>query len=367
MFNLKKKNFKKIDIILILAVLVLIAIGLVTLYSASLSLEYNPIKNQIFATIIGLGLMALVVLLDYDFTKSLYKTIYILSIILMLLVTFFGSGAEEWGADNWIVLGPISFQPSEFVKLGLIIVLAKFIEERESKINHPLELGKVLLLGLIPILMIAKEDFGTAIVVLLILAIILFTAGISWKYIGLVALIAALSLPTLYASLDDYQKDRIINFLDPSNDPTGTGLQATQGRIAVGSGQLFGKGFFKGSQTQNNYIPEKQTDFIFAVLGEEAGFVGVFIVIILYALVLVRLVWIARHAKDTYGTLLVMGICGMFFAHIFENIGMTIGLMPITGIPLPFMSHGGTFQIVNLLAIGLALQTNIERDRLDFS
>lgn len=367
MFNLRKKNFLKLDIKLLLTVVVLCVFGLVVLYSASLSLDYNPIRSQIFATVLGFILIAVILMVDYDFIKDLYRPLYIVSIVLMLLVTFFGTGAEEWGADNWLRLGPISFQPSEFVKIGLIISLARYIEINIKNLNKPLTLIKILAFALFPIVLIAKEDFGTAAVTLFIVGVMLFAAGISYRYIIGIVGAGLIATPLAYPFLDDYQKNRILDFLDPSRDITGSGFQSMQGRIAIGSGQLTGRGLFKGVQTQNNFIPEKQTDYIFPVLAEENGFIGALILIGLYGFMLHRFIIIARNSKDLYGSLLTMGVAGMFLAHIFENIGMTVGIMPVTGIPLPFMSHGGTFQLINLIGIGLVLAVSIERQKLDFS
>lgn len=367
MINLRKKNFMKLDLPLLGLVVTLCIFGLVILYSASLSLSYNPVRSQIIATVLGFILIVVILFIDYDFIKDLYMPIYVVSLVLMLLVTFFGTGAEEWGADNWLKLGPIQFQPSEFVKIGLIISLARYIELNIKNLNKPLVLLKVLFVALLPVALIAKEDFGTAGVTLFIIGVMLFTAGMSYKYIiGFVAtgLIAA---PIAYPFLDQYQKNRILDFLDPTRDVTGSGFQSLQGRIAIGSGLWTGRGLFKGVQTQNNFIPEKQTDYIFPVLAEETGFIGAFILIALYGLMLHRFIIIAKNSKDLYGSLVTMGVAGMLLAHIFENIGMTIGIMPVTGIPLPFMSHGGTFQLINLIGIGLVLAVSIERQKLDFS
>ncbi|MDO5718109.1 MAG: rod shape-determining protein RodA [Tissierellia bacterium] len=367
MFNLRKKNFLKLDLPLAIIIIILCLFGLLVLYSASLSLDYNPIKSQIIATILGFFSMIIILLIDYDFIKSLYKPIYAVSIFLLVLVFFFGTGGEEWGADIWLSIGPLTFQPSEFVKIGLIISLSRYIEINIKNLNKPLTLLKVLFFAFLPVILIVKEDFGSAAVIVFIIGVMLFTAGISYKYIAAVGILSIGSAPILYSRLDEFQKNRILNFLDPSRDITDTGFQMHQGKIAIGSGQLTGRGLFRGVQTQNNFIPEKQTDYIFPVLAEEFGFLGAFSVIILYGIMIYRMIIVAKNSKDIYGTLLTMGIAGMFLAHIFENIGMTIGIMPVTGIPLPFMSHGGTFQLTNLIAIGLVLAVSVERQKLDFS
>lgn len=195
----------------------------------------------------------------------------------------------------------------------------------------------------------------------------LFAAGLDLRYFFAALALGIVSLPVFYASLDEFQKNRILNFLDPMRDIGDTGYQANQGRIAIGSGQFSGRGYLQGVQTQYNFIPTKETDYIFAVLVEELGMLGGFALIILYTVMLYRIVRISIESKDLFGRVLCIGIAAMFLFHIFENIGMTIGLMPITGIPLPFFSYGGTFQLSNLICIGLVLSCAIQKQPLDFS
>lgn len=367
MFNFKKKNFAKMDLVLVFSMVFLIIIGLLILYSASLNLEYVSIRTQVVSTILGLIGIGLVLVLDFDFLKKSAKYLYAISLILMVLVNIFGTGGEDWGSDNWLVLGPISFQPSEFVKLFLIISTARLMEKNYKNINKPLTLLKVLTISFIPVFLILKEDFGQALVASVIILTMVFAGGLSWKYIGAGMGLGVLSIPLVYKSLADYQKERLLNFLNPSRDIGGTGLQANQGKIAIGSGKFLGRGLFKGVQTQNNFIPEKHTDFIFPVLAEELGFVGVTLILGLYCLMLYRILAIARSAKDMFSSMVSIGVFALFFAHIFENIGMTLGLMPVTGIPLPLFSLGGTSQLVNLLALSLVLSSRIERSALEFA
>lgn len=369
MFNLKKKNFMKIDVPLLICTLILCVFGLIVLKSATISItNRNFMTSQMIATLLGFIMIVFVLLIDYDFVKDLYIPIYLVSLFLLLFVLLFGTGLEEWGAKSWIHIGPINFQPSEFVKIGLILSLAKLLESKYKKINQPLTLLFILFVAFAPVFLIARQpDFGTASVVIFIIAVMLFSVGLSYKYIlGTIVALVSVS-PIFYASLDEFQKNRILNFLDPTRDLADTGFQAMQGRIAIGSGQFWGRGLFQGVQTQNNFIPEKQTDFIYAVLGEELGFLGAALLIFLYAYMLYRMIVIAKNAKDVYGMTVSLGVAAMFLFHIFENIGMTLGLLPITGIPLPFFSYGGTYQIINLIAIGLVLAVSIEREPLDFS
>lgn len=368
MFNLKLKSFKKFDFVLLFTMIILCIYGLVILKSATLSFETNSyMKSQSIAIIIGLLAILFLVLLDYEFLGKMYIPIYVICNALLLAVLIFGFGEDEWGARSWLKIGPIVFQPAEFVKIGLIISLAKFIDNNKEQMNEPFTLLKILGFAGLPVLLILRQpDAGTAMVFIFFIAMMLFVAGIKWKYIGMALLSGLAALPVLWFRLDQYQKDRIFDFLEPERNPIGTGYQALQGKIAIGSGKVFGRGLFQGVFTQFNYIPEKQTDFIFAVLVEELGFIGGVGLIGLYLILMTRLVRIAKNSNDLFGSLMVIGIAAIFVFHIWENIGMTIGLMPITGIPLPFISHGGTFMLVNMVGLGICLSVGIHREALTY-
>lgn len=368
MFNLKRKSLKKFDFVLFTTVILLCIFGLIMIRSATLSYDtLKHVKSQSIATGVGIVAILVLVLLDYHFLGKLYIPIYVISNLLLIAVLIWGFGKEQWGADSWLKIGPIIFQPSEFVKVGLVISLSKYIDINKEKINEPFTLLKVLAFAFFPVILILKQpDAGTAMVFIFFIAIMLFIAEIKWKYIGYSLLAGLLSLPVLWFKLDVYQKNRFFNFLDPERDTSNTGYQAMQGKIAIGAGKIYGRGLFQGVFTQYNYIPEKQTDFIFAVIGEELGFVGGVTLIFFYFIMLSRLIKIAKDSNDLFGSLMVVGFTSILIFHIWENIGMTIGLMPITGIPLPFLSHGGTFQLINLVCIGIALSVGIHRDGLNF-
>lgn len=366
MFNFKRKSFKKFDFVLFSTVLILCIFGIIILHSASLSTATGSsiIKSQTAATILGFAAIAVIVLMDYEFIGKLYIPIYVISVGLLLAVLFFGVGDDQVGvgARSWLDLGFFVFQPAEFVKIGLIISLAKFIDKNKETINAPFTLIKVLIFAFIPVILILLQpDAGTAMVFIFFIAAMLFAAGIKWKYIGYALGTGLLSLPIIWLNLKPYQKDRVFDFLDPERNPTGTGYQAIQSRIAIGSGQLLGRGLYEGTQTQYNFIPAKQTDFIFAVLAEELGFVGGAALIILYFIMMQRFLLIAKRSEDVFGSLMAVGIFAKFLFHIWENVGMTIGLMPITGIPLPFFSHGGTYQLVNLISVGIVLSIGLRK------
>ncbi len=368
MFNLKRKSFKRFDFVLLTSVILLCLYGIIVIYSATLSLEnLRYVKTQSISTLLGLVAIFFLIFFDYQFLGRLYIPIYIASLVLLVGVLVLGIGESDWGSRSWLYIGRFGFQPAEIVKVMLIISLAKYLDIHKEDINSLFVLLKVLIFAFTPVaLILLQPDAGTAMVFIFIIALMIFSAGIKWKFIGSAIGLGILSLPLLWTRLDVYQKNRFFNFLDPGRDTSNTGLQAIQGKIAIGSGKIFGRGLFKGSQTQFNYIPEKQTDFIFAVIAEELGFVGGAVLIILYFIMIHRIIKIAKNTPDKFGSFMAIGFVGMFLFHIWENIGMTMGLMPITGIPLPFISYGGTFQLVNLISIGIILSVGIYREGLSF-
>lgn len=368
MFNLKLKSFKKFDFVLLFTTIALCIYGLIVLKSATLSFDTDTyMKSQITAIILGFLAILFLVLLDYEFLGKMYIPIYVVCNLLLIAVLIWGFGEDEHGARSWLEIGPIIFQPSEFVKIGLIISLSKFIDNNKEKINEPATLFKILAFAGLPVILILRQpDAGTALVFVFFIAIMLFVAGIKWRYIGMGVLAGLAAIPILWFRMDEYQQDRFFDFLEPERNPIGTGYQALQGKIAIGSGKVFGRGLFEGVFTQFNYIPEKQNDFIFAVLVEELGFIGGIVLIGLYFLLVSRMIRIAKNCSDLFGSLMVVGITSIFVFHIWENIGMTIGLMPVTGIPLPFISHGGTFMLTSLIGIGICLSVGLHREALTF-
>ena len=365
MFNLKKKNLKELDLILLFATLLLSIYGLIVLYSAQGG-DYSAIRTQVVSTVFGFILIAILCTMDLDVIKRSWKVVYAISLALLVMTLFLGQGLDEWGAKSWVYIGSFSIQPSEIVKVGLIFSFAAYIDKYKDKINEPLILLRILVFAAIPVgLILLQPDFGTAMVYLFFIAAMLFVAGISWKWIVLFAVIGLVGGYMLLTNLSGFRADRIQNFLNPSRDISGSNWQQYQGMIAIGSGMLNGRGFLKGSQSQYGYIPEKETDFIFSVLAEELGFIGAIILVILFTIIIIRLVMIARKSHNTFITIMVTGVAAMLFIHIFENIGMTIGIMPVTGIPLPLFSSGGTFQLICLILIGLALSASMQKSYND--
>ena len=360
----KKPRFR-IDIILVLTILALLAFGTIMVYSTTLSFA-KPVQNSLMKThflslALGILVMFVLMLIDYNIWGKLYLFIYAGCILLLIATLLFGKSVHD--AKSWIQIGSkFSFQPSEFVKVGLIISLAKYIENNIDKLNNPFVLLKILAFAFLPVLLILLQpDFGTAIVYVFFIFIMLFSQGISLRYVMYAIGLGVLSIPALWFSMNQYQKNRIYDFLDPNRDAMGSGRQVIQGKIALGSGKLFGRGLFKGTQNMYKYVPEKHTDSIFAIVGEETGFFGGAIMILLYYCMLSRMINIAKNSDNVFGSAMVSGFLGMFLFHIVQNIGMILGILPVTGIPLPFISYAGTFQLTSLACIGLVLSVNYNR------
>jgi len=370
MFSKLKDKFQNFDIPLFLGVFITSVLGIFLIRSASLSYSNSTrlITIQTGAFILGLVLLFFISFWDYEFLSSHSKLIFAANIFLLLLVLVIGIGRDEVGGQSWINLGPISFQPSEIVKIGFIICFAVQLEKCENDINSPRNILFALLhIGIILGLILLQPDFGTAMVFASIFFGMIFVAGLSYKYLAAaVVSLAAIIPPVWFFILKDYQKNRIRVFLNPELDPQVSGYQVIQSKIAVGSGGLAGSGLFNGVQTQMGYIPAKHTDFIFSVAGEELGFIGTFLIVALLMFIVARCFYIAANAKNPLGRYIAVGVGCMFLAQSFENIGMTIGLMPVTGITLPFLSYGGSSLVTNLLAIGLVLNVRLRHKILNF-
>lgn len=317
---------------------------------------------------IGLGIVAagVVICFDYHLYGRLWKLIYWFSTGLLALIFILGTVRK--GAQSWFIFGDRGFQPSEIAKLALILCLAKILGDRpaDTKLSAK-ELVVVLFRVAIPlVLILLQPDLGTALVYIVVTVVMLFVGGAKLWHMGILGVAgAAAVVPMWMFVMSDTQKNRILVFLDPSLDPSGAGYNVTMAKQAVGSGQLWGKGMFaSGSMTQLDYIPEQYSDFIFASAAETWGFVGAMALILLYAILIFRLLWLSRQAADRFGTLIVVGVMSMMLFHVVQNIGMCLGIMPVTGIPLPFVSYGGSAMITNMLAIGLALNVGLRRRRM---
>jgi len=273
------------------------------------------------------------------------------------------NGINVLGGQRWIKIGPLSFQPSEISKLLMVIFFAKVVSMQEN-INAFENLAKVLFFAIIPIIFVLKQpDLGTASVFVAIIVTILFVAGLSLRYFYIAMGALAVFIPIAWEFiLLDYQKDRVRILFNPELDPLGKGWQVMYSKIAIGSGRLFGKGLFMGTINRLNYLPVKESDFIFGVAGEEIGFIGCIIIIVLYSLLIINLIKIASDCKDKIGSYIVAGIAGMFGFQMFVNIAMTLGIMPVTGIPLPFISYGGSSMLTSMASLGIV--QNIYRENI---
>ena len=376
MFN--KNSLKNLDYILIAGILIIMGLSLFVLSSATVNIASDPlffVKKHLFS--IGLGVVCAIIIIAFDYSILLkyYHYIYGLTIILLLVVQ--ARGFASHGAQQWISLGPFVLQPSEIAKVMMIICFASFLVKRQGEMKTLKDLLPPVAYFSVPLLLIlAQSDLGTALVFLAILFGMLYIAGANSKLllgiivtglsVAVIAIALHLSPLQLPLPLKDHQINRLIVFIDPYQDPHGTGWNIIQSLVAIGSGGLWGKGLYHGTQVQLNFLPEHHTDFIFSVVGEELGFVGTGFVLLLYFCLISRSIRVAFRARDLYGRLIVGGVTCMWLFHIFENIGMTIGLMPVTGIPLPFLSYGGSFMLTNLIAVGLILNVQVHRENLLF-
>lgn len=354
-----------LDYTLLFAVVILCFYGILVLYSStrieSIGGEpYFYVKRQSLWMIIGFLFLIFILFIDYHQVERYSAVIYFGFLILLVVVIIFGR--STYGARRWLSIGPFDFQPSEFAKIALIIFLADFLSKNKSKLdNFFYFLLPFAYAGLLILLVFKQPDLGTSLVYLAILIIMLFAVGVKIKYLILTFFVALSSVPLLWVFLKEYQKKRLILFINPNLDPLGGGYNVIQSKIAIGSGGFLGNGLFSGIQSQLNFLPAQHTDFIFSVVGEELGFVGAILLLGLYAIILWRGVKIALEAKDLLGTLLATGAVAFLFFHIAVNIGMVMGMLPATGLPLPFLSYGGSFMISNLLVIGILLNVELHK------
>lgn len=373
-----KKLLKHINIYIPILVLSLIIIGLFIISSATGMVDGNHqpfIRTQIAAVVLGVILIIIMLFFDYRILKDYDFIIYILTIIMLGFI--FVLGITVSGGRRWLAIGPVNFQPSEVSKILMIIFLAAYLDRNKNKLNNLKDLFRSLLFILPPfLLIILQNDLGTSLVLIFIFVVMYYGAGGKLKHIlmifggGFLIVVLIITSHVMFETplpfLQQYQLNRLIAFVNPDIDPYGIGYNIIQSKIAVGSGMITGRGYLAGTQTQLNFLPEKHTDFIFAVLAEEFGFVGVAGVLIIYLLLLLQILKVAARAKDGFGQLITLGVLGLFLFHILENIGMVLGIMPITGIPLPFISYGGSFMVISLIAIGLVININMRRKKIIF-
>lgn len=356
---------RNVDIPLALLTLLAIGYGLLMISSAG---GTHYVLIQTIAFFLGIAGIVALNFLDYEYLSQISLYLYGAGVLLLILVLIPGIGAVRNGARSWFDLGPMSLQPAELVKLIFIVTFAKQLYDNEDRIDQPLTLLKLLAhLGILCVLILIQPDFGTAAVFVCIALVMLFTANINWKYVvgGLAALAAACPLFWFFI-LQDYQKNRIISAFNPERDPSGAGYHVIQSKIAVGSGRLFGSGLYKGSSQVNNLLPERHTDFIYSAICEELGMVGAVAALLLLTLIILRCIYIGINARNSLGSYICTGVAAMLIFQVFENIGMCLGLFPVTGIPLPFFSYGGSSLLTNMLAIGLVLNVRYRCRLINF-
>lgn len=352
-----------IDLPLLIGILVLCLIGLVVLYSAG---------NQDIALVYRQAVKLLIAFIGMIFVAQLSPAVlerwslwlFLLSIILLMLVIFYGDVGK--GAQRWLDLKIFRFQPSELMKLTVPMMVASYLADKLL----PPKISWVLIaciLITIPVLLIAKQpDLGTALLVATAGFSVLFIAGISWRLLMSMGVLAAACAPVFWYFMHDYQKRRVLTFLNPEQEPLGAGYHIIQSKIAIGSGGFYGKGWLNGTQSHLEFLPERSTDFIFAVFCEEFGMVGVLLLLCVYLFIISRGLYIAINAQNTYGRLLASGLTLTFFVYVFVNTGMVTGQLPVVGVPLPLISHGGTSMVTLMIGFGILMAIHTHRRFLSF-
>ncbi len=362
-----EEELKKFNWNLIILEVLLFAVGIWNLISATAveDKSFGLFKSQLMWFGIGMLATGVLLLFHYSSLSRIAYFVYFTNLILLALVLVMGR--STLGARRWIGFGPIHIQPSEFMKLSMVLCLAKYFEsDRKIQGYGFLDLIPPALLVIIPAgLIIMQPDLGTAMILCLVFASMMLFMKVQTRTLLILGVVGAILIPTVYNfGLKPYQRQRIISFIDPAADPKGSGYNSIQSMIAVGSGKLLGKGYKQGTQSQLNFLPEHHTDFIFSVFSEEHGFVGSVILLTLYLIFLLAGLGVAYQSNDKFGMLLSLGIMSIFFWHIFVNMGMVMGIMPIVGVPLPFMSYGGSSLITSVL--GVAILTNIANKKFMF-
>lgn len=369
--NTKKyKIIKELDLKLILSILSIFIFGIIILSSATHARDtgnYNKIIKQIIAFSLAVILILVTLMINYNTLGKNYKSFYIASIILLLIIWVPGLGKVQEGSRRWIKLGPLYLQTSELVKITFTISYAKIVEKRRGKLNTIKELIPVIIYAMpILVLMLIQPDLGGTIVFGCIIFGMLFVAGLNIDIIKKAFIVLVTIIPLIYMFMAPHQKVRIQAFLHPDDLSYPGNYQVVQSMIAIGSGGHKGKGLYNGTQNNSNFLPVQDSDFIFAVIGEELGMVGMSIIIFLYIMFITRMINMARKAKDFYGTLIIVGVTSMFTYQIIQNIGMTMALIPVTGVTLPLISYGGSSLVSSLASLGLVLNVGMRKRKINF-
>lgn len=338
----------------------LTAVGMLFIYSASFRDPGNYEIRQLVWVLTGFAVLFGVPFIGYRPFFSVSYPFYVITLVLLVMVDFFGQ--KHLGAQRWLSLGPIAIQPSEFAKLGTLLAVVNFLGGRYPWEGQVKTVTVAVALLALPFMLVVKQpDLGTALLFIPMSLIILFLWGVRKRFFIAVFSALALAIPLGWEFLKEYQKKRIWVFLDPNRDPLGSGYTALQSKIAVGSGGLWGKGYLAGTQAQLHFVPEHHTDFIFCVIGEEWGFAGALLVLGLYGFLFHSIFMVMQHTTDVKAKMLCGGVLALLLAHVVINIGMTFGMMPIAGLPLPLISYGGSSFVMTCIALGLVLSVYRER------
>lgn len=360
-------RFLKLDWILLVAVFLLLILGLVALYSVSYQdLSFNSLnfKKQVVSVLAGL--IALLFFSYYDYRVFNYHStkLYFGIIAVLILVILFGTTIR--GTTGWVGVGAFHIQPVEITKLILIIFLASFLSKKKNQLSIVVRIIASMVLISIPVFFILQQpDFGSSLIIVACWAVMLTLSGISKKNLFILFMVGMAVVFSSWFFLRDYQKERVLNFLTPGRDPRGSGYNVIQSMVAVGSGGLLGRGLGHGSQSQLNFLPEKHTDFIFAVIAEELGLAGSVVVFFLFGIIFWRMKEIARLSRDNFGYMLTVGVIIMMFSQFLINVGMNIGVMPVAGVPLPFLSYGGSSLVAILSAVGVVESVYLRREKMN--
>ena len=354
-------SFRDFDWVLLALVLLICALGVVEIYSATLNTKFMGVHiKQVYWVMGGVALMFTMSFISYQALIERVPIFYVISILSLLAVAVFGK--KYLGARRWVDVGGLfHFQPSEWVKLVLILAIAKYFADIKGRCDAQDIVKAGALVGIPMLMVLAQPDLGTALTYMPIAIMGLFLGGIKAKHALAILLVAALLAPVAWHVLKPYQKDRLTTFIEPEADPQHKGYQLIQSLVAVGAGGILGKGTAQGSQTQGQFLPVPHTDFIFAAFAEEHGFIGAMGLLLLYFVVLMRLIQNAQTAPDRAGAFVVMGVVAVLAFHILVNVGMVVGFMPVTGIPLPLMSYGGSSVLFMFLALGIVMNVRMRR------
>lgn len=362
------KLVKKLDFILILSILVISLFGSINIYSATYKkYSFYYLNHQIMWILISICVAYIILAIDYQIILNYVEYLYLFNIVLLIYTYLFTSPIN--GAKVWISFGSVAIEPAEFAKLTITLMLAKKIQEMNGDINNFKNLSILFLYTIVPTILIAiAPDMGLVLLIFVAVLAILFILKLDLKIMlsGLLVLLISLTIAWNFGGIKEYQKQRITSFSNQDSSSNGSNFQLKQSKIAIGSGGLLGEGFTKGSFIQGNFVPESHTDFIFAVIADEWGFLGPILVLIGYGIVELRIIKIAKNSKNISGTVICIGISASLMLSIYQNIGMTMGIMPISGITLPFISYGGSSVLSNFISMALVLNVGMRNSKINF-